>query len=685
MPTDSRPAAVPGWTEIDYFDGAHWLNESPLRPDSFADYKQTLDLYAGELRTEYRWLDAGRATRIAVETLASQADPHLGLVRLTLTPEFDGRIKVRFALRPRAPFANRLPLARLDLLQLKRAIAERYNTPPIGDTALLSQALKPATATAPNRAAIWYPGEVDIDARGAEAGTRTLHLAGRARNGAGFRMAAAIGLPPQWKHAHVGSENSADGVALEIEGEVKKGVAYRFNKLVAIARDGWDADVARTAVQARDGDVGAMIARHRTAWAELWKSDILVEGDADMQRTIHADLYYLLQNSTVDTAWGMAACGFSPNYFGHVFWDNDNWDFPALLLLHPQRAKSSVMFRNRTLPAALARAQAWGFRGAMYPWESDPERGDEGTPHFAGENSEQEIHLNGDIAATQWQYFLATGDIAWLAQYGWPVIRATAEFWASRVTFDRARDRYEILHVTSPDEAYTDVDNDAFTNAVAQQNLINATAAAKLVVGATPDPVWATIARKMYLPFSDNEQRYLDFDANKPHDKQTWMGSALPFLAYPALDYTMTPKVRRNVFDYAERSLKELTPDANAMLLSILAIHAATLGDEAASIKWLRRNQEGFFKPPFNVRSETARNNTTYILATVSGFLQNFLYGYSGLRITDAGLAEKYPPLLPRGWKSLTLKNIAFRGERFDYVVSRDASGKVVARRSASH
>src|SRR3984885_9899490 len=68
----------------------------------------------------------------------------------------------------------------------------------------------------------------------------------------------------------------------------------------------------------------------------------------------------------------MGACGLTPGYTGHAFWDSDTWIFPALLLLHPERAKSLAVFRAHTLPAAQARAKERGLKGAMYPWEADP-------------------------------------------------------------------------------------------------------------------------------------------------------------------------------------------------------------------------------------------------------------------------------------------------------------------------
>ena len=679
----SRPAAIPSWTEIDYFDGAAWLNQTAVTPAVLHHYRQTLDMHDGVLTTQYMWQDGGRASRIALSTFVSEADARLGVTTLSVTPEFAGRVRLRFTLRPWPAPVHRFALAKLSLPETKQAVAAAYRLAPPSQTALLSQVLKPPTPTAANRAAIWYPGEVEIQSTGASEAERLLWIRGRAVNGAEMAEAAAIALPEGLRGLRVKVAHSPQLVALEIEMTVEQGRSYTFTKYVAVGRDpagGSIEEEVHGAKAARAATLHTLLANHRTAWHDLWKSDILVDGDPDLQRAIHSDLFYLLENTSVDTDWPIAACGFSPNYFYHVFWDNDSWDFPPLLLLHPERAKSQVMFRYRTLAAAEARARAYGYQGAMFPWEADPGRGTDETPYFAHENADQEIHVNADVAIAQWQYYLASGDLDWLRRYGYPVIRATAEFWASRVVYRPEKDRYEILHVTSPDEAYTNVANDSFTNAAAQRNLLIATAAAK-VLGVTPEAKWEQIAQQLYIPFSRQEQRHLDFDESIPHDKHTWMGSSISWLGYPQLDLPMSEQVRRNDFRFAVRSLRELTPDANAMLLAMLSVEAAELGDEAGSYKWLQGNEGGFLKPPFNVRSETVLNNTTYILATSGGFLQNFLYGFTGLRITDGGLAPHFKPVLPAAWKAVTLKNIFFRGQRFDYVLSRDPSGKVQASR----
>ena len=71
----SRPAAVPGWTGIDFSStppgpGQAWLNRAALNPRHFSDYHQTLDLHEGTLTTRYTYLDRGRETGVEVTTLA---------------------------------------------------------------------------------------------------------------------------------------------------------------------------------------------------------------------------------------------------------------------------------------------------------------------------------------------------------------------------------------------------------------------------------------------------------------------------------------------------------------------------------------------------------------------------------------------------------------------------------------
>jgi trehalose/maltose hydrolase-like predicted phosphorylase len=114
------------------------------------------------------------------------------------------------------------------------------------------------------------------------------------------------------------------------------------------------------------------------------------------------------------------------------------------------------------------------------------------------------------------------------------------------------------------------------------------------------------------------------------------------------------------------------------------SIAAAAVGNAPLAIAWLQSNfTSNLIKTPFNVRTETASNNTGYFVTSSGGFLQNLLYGFSGLRVAEKGLDEAYAPVLPPEWKSMTLKNIAFRGRRYDITVDRDGSGRVKLSRRA--
>jgi trehalose/maltose hydrolase-like predicted phosphorylase len=671
----ARPAAIPGWSEIDYSTGdsaaGHfWMNQVPLHPALFQDYSQTLNMQDATLTTRYRYVDHQRSTQIKVTTFVSQSSTHLAATQISLTPDFDGRVQLSFALNLWAPYQPRLPLATLTGDEMQEAVAA-HNMQLI--------AIPPAT---PDRAAVWYHGDTHVLAADGDVKELTLWLDGRAEQGLGMAEAAALRLPDGVQATDITLYKSQYRLALNLSVKVQKDKTYTFTKFIAASREQWGGDAKSDlalATDARKAGFDALLGQHRAAWLDLWRSDIVIDGDARAQTAVHSDLYYLLATSTPDTHWPMGACGLTPGYTGHAFWDSDTWIFPALLLLHPERAKSLVMFRSFTLPAALARAQAVGLKGAKYPWEADPQNGSEQTPHFAYVLGEREIHVSADIAIAQWQYWLATHDRDWLKKYGWPVLRNVADFWASRASWNADRKRYEIVHVTSVAESYNDVPNDTFTN-VSAQKALNIAATAAALIGERADPHWAEVAAKLYIPFSETEQRHLDFDARVP--REPLEGSTLGLLMYPSLDFAMTPQIRRNDFNYTMISKEGREP--HGMSMAPASIAAAAVGDASLAVTWLQDNfTSGLIKPPFNVRTETSINNSGYFITSSGGFLQNLIYGFSGLRIQEKGLVGAYAPVLPPEWKSMTLKDIAFRGQHFDITIDRDSSGRATLTRKA--
>ena len=97
-----------------------------------------------------------------------------------------------------------------------------------------------------------------------------------------------------------------------------------------------------------------------------------------------------------------------------------------------------------------------------------------------------ELHITADVAYAVWQYWLATGDEAFFADYGAEIILDTARFWGSRATWNEANQRYEINDVIGPDEYHDHVDNSAFTNRMARWNLETALSTCLLYTSPSP-------------------------------------------------------------------------------------------------------------------------------------------------------------------------------------------------------
>jgi len=307
------------------------------------------------------------------------------------------------------------------------------------------------------------------------------------------------------------------------------------------------------------------------------------------------------------------------------------------------------------------------YQGAMYPWEAD-ELGRETTPYFAIQNARQEIHVNGDVALAQWQYFLATGDSAWLAREGYPVIEQTADFWASRTTYDSSSRRYHIRNVVSVSEGLIGVSDDAYTNAVARLNLEIAAKAGRLL-GKPPNPRWTEIASKLHLPYDSASGFFRTYEGAP----DSTLGDVTPLLSYP-LGVPMSEQAKRSQLEQAVRQL--LTRGPGAMMGStLLAVDAAELGDRAMLDSLLPHSYTGWLQGPFFMLSETPeKKDAVNFITGAGGFLQQVIYGYTGLRWGENGLAPAFDPILPSRIRRVTLRNVYSRGKRYDVIV--DSSGR---------
>jgi trehalose/maltose hydrolase-like predicted phosphorylase len=670
----SRPALVPGWTAIDFAPGnagskTVWVDEAPLSAEHFAGYRQTLDMHEGMLTTGYSYGDRGRRVAVRAVTFVSEAAPHLAVAHLSITPDYDGWVRLSFPLTIWAQHTPRFPLGRWSGLEQDRNLAAR---------GISLQPRPPATA---DRAALWYPGHTEVMKSGADVRTLSLWLSGRAASGSTMAMAAAVALPAEAaRSAKVNVSHDAHRLALEVTLRVAKGHTYDFTKYVALSRAGWGGDVTGDLVlarQARTQGFDQVASAQRAAWQTLWQSDIVIEGDPRAQEVAHSQLYYLIASTTPGTAWSAGPCGLTLCYAGHVFWDSDTWMFPALLLLHPRRAQSIVAFRERTLQAASDRARQHGYHGAMFPWESDPQNGTDQTPYSAHVLAESENHVNSEVAIAQWQYYLATLDRDWLRRHGWPVIRDVARFWASRVTPDPDGKRYHILHVTSVAESNADIPDDTFTNLGAAKALEIATAAAKLV-GERPDPDWDRIANGLYVPMAPDGRYHLAFAPSVTARGKDFGGGPVALLFLPALDFQMSPELRMN--DYLHAIRPDAASSVGRVSMGILPrVAAADEADRgAAAAAWAKLFETGgTLKAPYDVCTETAANEVGPFLTGSGSYLQSLMFGLTGLRLREAGLVQAYSPALPPGWRSLTLRDVVFRGQRLTVRITRDPTGTV--------
>ena len=640
-----RIVSVPAWTAIDIANGDRWLDAKAVGDTSVSAYRQVLDMRTGTARTSYHWTVGSQRMSVRVETFISRADPSLSVVRLTLAPQYRGRLRVRFALVGWPP-PRRLALATLEK-------AERD--------------WKPAD--------IWYPGHMAVRSRAATqmAGRARLSLTSspEGRPTTTLAQAAAITWSKELPGFTARTTAAEDTARVEIAFDASRGRSYTFTQVVSTtsSADGPQplSRATRQAQTSRARGYEALAANNARAWRQRWQTDIEITGDPQLQRVVRSMLFYLLCSADSGSRLGIPPMGLSSaGYYGHIFWDSDTWMFPSLLVTHPDVAHSLVSFRARTLAAAQANAQQNGYRGAMYPWEAD-ERGQETTPHFAVQNARSEIHVTGDVAMAQWQYYLATGDSAWLAREGYPVIRETADFWVSRATPDSTSGKYHITNVVSVSEGLIGVSDDAYTNAVARKNLEVAALASKRL-GTPADPRWEQVATRLHMPYDSASQFFRTYEGAP----DSTLGDVTPLLAYP-LGVPMSEQAKRSQLAQAARSLLAEGPGA-MMGSTLLSVDAAELGDRALIDSLLPHSYQPHLKGPFLMLSETPTNDAVDFVTGAGGFLQQVIYGYTGLRLRDGGLEPAFPAILPSKITRLVLRNIYSRGKRYDVLI--DAAGR---------
>lgn len=282
-----------------------------------------------------------------------------------------------------------------------------------------------------------------------------------------------------------------------------------------------------------------LILRHQESYRQLWyQADIGIIGGENAQRLLRLHIFHILQTvspHTIGLDVGVPARGLHGEaYRGHIFWD-ELFIYPYLNLRFPALTRSLLMYRFYRLEEARHAAKEEGYKGAMYPWQSgsngreesqelhlNPESG-----RWIPDNTHLQRHVNAAIAFNIWNYYLATDDQYFLSYFGAEMFFNIASFWASKATFNKDRQRYEIHGVVGPDEFHTaypgseehGLRNNAYTNLMAAWVLGKALEIVSLIeksrsnellkklsIGDDELFLWNEISKKMWIPFLEKEE-----------------------------------------------------------------------------------------------------------------------------------------------------------------------------------
>ena len=617
-------ALIPNWSTLTFGDASGSYSPATASSSSVSEYRQELDLRTGIVSTFGIWTSpGGNKTRFLYRVGTDRARSHVAVVTLELTPMWTGKAMVSSVLDWAG--ARRLDLVAVGVDLPKQTIYVNSKTKATNIVVAESAALRSSCESKPSE--------------------EKPHIAGTA--------------------------------AEQVTFQAQVGKSCSFVKYVAVVtgRDSStpESDARTESQEAARRGLDAFQQENRAAWDKVWKADIVVDEDPALQEAIHANEYQLYASMSPESPASIGPSGLSSDgYAGMVFWDADTWMFPALLAQHPDIARVMVDYRSTTLPAARKNAVNNGYAGAMYPWTSaiSGDMGDEcygAVTNAQGKviadpnkSCTQQLHLQSDVALAQWEYYKATGDKQWLAQKGWPVLEAVAEFWASKAT--PSAGGYAINQVQTPDEYATDTDNDAYTNAAASLEL-EATIEAARILGKTVPKSWSTIGAGLIktMPVDAALNIYLE---HQGYAAQQIKQADVVMLTYP-LDFSM-PKLM------GVNDLNFYTPrtDVNgpAMTDAIHSIAAAAIDAPGCSAyTYLLRSYQPFLREPYLQFSEfgpVKLTATAYdFLTGVGGFMQEFLYGFSGFRPQVD--AVRLDPSLPPQLAGITLSNLEWQGRTF--------------------
>jgi alpha,alpha-trehalose phosphorylase len=281
----------------------------------------------------------------------------------------------------------------------------------------------------------------------------------------------------------------------------------------------YGASSRRSLLSVRDEVVAALAEARHTGWQglltgqrgyldEFWeRADVELEGDLELQQAVRFALFHTLQAGARAEQRAIAAKGLTgPGYDGHTFWDTERFVLPVLTYTVPAAAGDALRWRHATLDLARERARQLGLDGAAFPWRTI--RGHECSGYWPAGTAA--FHVAGDIADAVIRYQAATEDDVFEHEVGLELLIETARLWRSLGHHD-PQGRFRIDGVTGPDEYSAVVDNNVYTNLLAQRNLIAAAdavahhprRAAEFGAGFEEAAAWRDAARDIVVLWDD--------------------------------------------------------------------------------------------------------------------------------------------------------------------------------------
>ncbi|AFS01304.1 glycoside hydrolase family 65 protein [Lentilactobacillus buchneri] len=437
-----------------------------------------------------------------------------------------------------------------------------------------------------------------------------------------------------------------------------------------------------------------LLTAHEQVWADRWnKSDIVIDGDTEAQQGIRFNLFQLFSTYYgEDSRLNIGPKGFTgEKYGGATYWDTEAFAVPVYLgITDPKVTRNLLMYRYKQLDGAYHNAKQQGLKGALFPMVTF----DGIECHNEWEITFEEIHRNGDIAFAIYNYTRYTGDTSYVLNEGSKVLTEISRFWADRVHYSQRNQNYMIHGVTGPDEYENNVDNNWYTNLLAQWTLkytleilkeVSPEQAKQLNVSEDEKKHWQDIVDNMYLPYDKDlnifvqHDGFLDKDLKPvseiPADQlplnQNWSWDKIlrsPYIKQGDVlqgiwDFIddFTPEQKKSNFDFYE----QYTVHESSLSPAIYSVLAADLHYEDKAVELYERTAR--------LDLDNYNNDTVdglHITAMTGGWIA-VVQGFAGMRVRDGKL--HYAPFLPKKWSHYSFRQV-FRDRLIEVDVDQDGS-----------